>query len=122
MVSMHICIYYTGYRKSTGTISNKIMTKTNLHVYTYINQIYMHMCISAWMSFVILSISSEGTKLKFQEVEKVALKISLLNSHLFFNETCLNIHTYIYMCVYIYIYVYTYMYNVYIYTRAAYPK
>ena len=42
--------------------------------------------VSAWMSFVILRISSEGTKLKFREVEKVALKICLLNSHLSFDE------------------------------------
>jgi len=46
--------------------------------------------VSAWMSFVILRISLEGTKLKFREVEKVALKIFLLNSHLSLNETCLN--------------------------------
>ena len=45
--------------------------------------------------------SSEGTKLKFREVEKVALKICLLNSHLSFDETCLNIYIYLY---YVYIY------------------
>ena len=47
--------------------------------------------VSTWMSFIILRISSEGTKLKFREIEKVALKICLLNSHLSFNETCMNI-------------------------------
>ena len=46
--------------------------------------------VSTWMSFVILRISSEAAKLKFREVEKVALKICFLNSHLSFNETCLN--------------------------------
>ena len=45
--------------------------------------------VSAWIPFVILRISSEGTKLKFREVE-VALKICLLNSHLSFNETYLK--------------------------------
>ena len=30
--------------------------------------------ISAWMSFVILRILSKGTKLKFREVEKIALR------------------------------------------------
>ena len=43
------------------------------------------------MSFVNLCIYSEDAKLKFREVEKVAQKICLLNSHLSFNETCLNI-------------------------------
>ena len=49
---------------------------------------------SAWMSSVILRICSEAAKSKFREVEKVALKICLLNSHLSFNETCLNIYIY----------------------------
>ena len=56
------------------------------------------------MSFVILRICSEATKLKFREVEKVALKIRLLKSHLSFNETCLDnkllptfTHLYIYI-------------------------
>ena len=53
--------------------------------------------VSAWMSFVILRICSEEAKLKFPEVEKVALKICLLNSHLSFNETCLHIYIYIYI-------------------------
>ena len=39
----------------------------------------------------ILPICSEGAKLKFREVEEVDLKICLLNSHISFNETCLNI-------------------------------
>ena len=43
-----------------------------------------------WMLAVILRISSEGTKLKFRELEKVSLKIGLLNSHLSFNGTCMN--------------------------------
>ena len=38
--------------------------------------------VSTWMSFVVLRISSEGTKLKFREIEQVALKICVLNSHL----------------------------------------
>ena len=36
------------------------------------------------MNIYILRISSEGTKLKFREVERVALKICLLNSRLYF--------------------------------------
>ena len=56
--------------------------------------------VSTWMSFVVLRISSEAVKLKFREVEKVALKICSLNSHLSFNETCLNIHIYIYIYLY----------------------
>ena len=48
--------------------------------------------VSAWMSFVILRICSEAAKLKFREVENVALKICLLNSHLSFNKPCLNIN------------------------------
>ena len=46
--------------------------------------------VSAWRSFGCLRIPSEGAKLKFREVEKVALKVCLLNSHLSFNATCLN--------------------------------
>ena len=72
--------------------------------------------VSAWMSFVILRILSEGTKLKFREVEKSALKICLRNSHLSFDETCLNdkllptfTNIYVYVCVYIYIYIYIYI-------------
>ena len=55
---------------------------------------------SAWMSFVTLCICSEGAKLKFREVEKVALEICSHNSHLSFNETCLNnkLHSRIYIC------------------------
>ena len=60
----------------------------------------------SWMSFVILRISSAGTKFKFREVEKVALKICLLNSPLSFNETCLNnklLPTFTYIYIYIHI-------------------
>ena len=46
--------------------------------------------VPVYMSSVILCISSEGTKLKYREIEKVALKICLLNSLLSLNETCLN--------------------------------
>ena len=46
------------------------------------------------ISILFRRISSEGTKLKFREVEKVALKIYLLNSHLSFNETCSYIYVY----------------------------
>ena len=35
------------------------------------------------MSFVILRVSSDGNKLKFREIENVALKICLLNSCLY---------------------------------------
>ena len=59
------------------------------------------------MSFVILRISSERIKLKFREVEKVALNICLLNSRLSFNETCLHIYKYTHTYIYIHIYVYT---------------
>ena len=66
--------------------------------------------VLTWMSFVILRISSEGTKWKFREIEKVALKICLLNSQLSFNETCLNRYTYIYIAPkHIYIYIVTYL-------------
>ena len=50
----------------------------------------------------------EGAKLKFREVEKVALKICPLNSHLSFNETCLNIYIYVYLYIHIYMYMYIY--------------
>ena len=61
---------------------------------------------------LLLSSLSEGTKLKFREVEKIGPKICLLNSHLSFNETCLNTYKYIeciiieciYLCIHIYIY------------------
>ena len=44
------------------------------HVHIYVQCIaYILQCIR--LSFVILRISSEGTILKFREVEKVALKI-----------------------------------------------
>ena len=65
---------------------------------------------NGWMSFVIIRISSEGTKLNFREVEKVALKLCFLNCQLYFSETCFNkkllstfTNTYIY---YMYIYIY----------------
>ena len=51
--------------------------------------------VPTWKSFIIVGISSEGTKLKFRDIEKVALKICLLNSHLSFNETCMNMYIYI---------------------------
>ena len=51
------------------------------------------------MSFVILRISSDGTKLKFREIEKAVLKICLLDSHLSFKETSMN------KLIYIYIYI-----------------
>ena len=47
-----------------------------------------------WMPLVILRISAEGTKLKYREIEIVALKICLLHNHLSFNETCMNIYIY----------------------------
>ena len=46
--------------------------------------------VSVWMSFVTFRICSREAKLKFREVEKIALKICLLNSHLSFYETRLN--------------------------------
>ena len=65
--------------------------------------------VSAWMSFVILRICSKAAKLKFREVEKVALKICLLNSHLSFNEMRLNNKLLPkFMNIYVYIYVYIY--------------
>ena len=36
--------------------------------------------VSAWMSFVILRICSKEAKLKFREIEKVALKIVIFLS------------------------------------------
>ena len=65
--------------------------------------------VSTWMSFVILRISSEAAKLKFREVEKVALKICFLNSHLSFNETCLNNKLLPTFTCIIYIYIYIYL-------------
>ena len=63
--------------------------------------------VSAWMmSLVILRISSERTKFKFREIEKVALKIYLLNSHISFNKTCLNnklLSTFTNKYIYVYI-------------------
>ena len=41
------------------------------------------------MSYVILRIFAKGTKWKFREIEKFALKICLLSIHLSFDKTCM---------------------------------
>ena len=61
-----------------------------MHLDVVISESSPEKYVSTWMSFVILRIPSEGTKLKFREIEKVALKICLLNSHISLNETCMN--------------------------------
>ena len=48
-----------------------------------------------WKSSINVRISPKGTKLIFRCIEKVALKICLLSSHLSFNETCMNMYIYI---------------------------
>ena len=50
--------------------------------------------LSTWLSFIVLRNAPDHIKLKFREVEKVALKIGNQSSHLSFNETRLDIYIY----------------------------
>jgi len=43
-----------------------------------------------WLSLSILKTSPPSIKLKYREVEKIAIKLAKTESHLLFNETCLN--------------------------------
>ena len=45
---------------------------------------------SIWLSYIILKRCNQGILDKYREIEKIAIKVHSLASHLSFNETCLN--------------------------------
>ena len=57
----------------------------------------LNILLSRWLSRCILRVTNEEIKLKFRQLEKYKLKNLKAKSHLFFNETCLNIYIYIYL-------------------------
>ena len=54
---------------------------------------------SIWLSYIILKRCNQGILDKYREIEKIAIKVHSLASHLSFNETCLNIYIYIYIYI-----------------------
>ena len=64
------------------------------------------------LSYSILNLCGEGPKEIFKSLEKNVVKLTMHNSHLSFNETALNIYTYIakcsctflYACIQMYLY------------------
>ena len=62
--------------------------------------------VKKWLSFISLRTAIPATKLKFRDIEKLRYKLTALQSHLCFNETCLNnnlLPTYTNIYIYIYI-------------------
>ena len=50
----------------------------------------LNILLSRWLSRCILRVTKEKIKLKFRQLEKYKLKNLKAESHLVFNETCLN--------------------------------
>ena len=48
-----------------------------------------------WLSTIIFKISNHEIRSIFRQIEKIAIKLTETQSHLHFNECCLNIYIYI---------------------------
>ena len=76
----------------TYVIHTRLIKRKKRHIYaSCICICLIHRC----RLLISLRNSSEGTKLKFPEIKKVARKICLPNNHLSFDETCMNMYDYV---------------------------